>query len=335
MNEPATLDEAAKAALMVMLLEDEQAAKILSRLEPEELRVIGEKMCALGEIGPEAISIAITGFVERTERLGLGTHDRVGQVRSLMTRAVGEFKADSLMQRISPEQARTSSLKLARWLTPQALAPLVTDEHPQTIALLLVQLDAEVAAEVLHAMPADIQAEVVHRVASLGPVSREALVMLEELLTLRIEQCHGKAMLSIGGPREAAEIINNSGKAIEKRVMPAINKMDKALAKQIEDEMFRFEDLFTLEPKAMGALLRDIANETLIDALKGISAEDREYFFGAMSSRAAEGLKDEIEERGRVRLDDVAAAQKQIVDSARKLAADGVISFGSGDDEYV
>lgn len=335
MNAPLSLGEAESAAVMVMLLEDDQASQILAEFEPDELRRLGEKMCALGEISPEIIAHAIAGFVEKTEKLGLSAHNRVGQVRSLMTRAVGEVKAESLMQRIIPDPPFTSPLELARWLTPQALSPLVAGEHPQAIAVLLVQLDPEVAAAVLHSLPNEVQPEIVHRIATLGPVSTEALAMLEDLLTRRIGECHGTAPFTMGGPREAAEIINNSGKAVEKRVMPEINKMDKQLARQIENEMFKFEHLFVLDPKSMGSLLREVESDMLIDALKGIAEEERDVFFRAMSSRAADGVRDEIETRGRVRMADVVEAQKQIVAAARRLAADGVIAFGSGDDDYV
>jgi flagellar motor switch protein FliG len=329
-------DDADRAAVMVMLLEDDQAANLLSHLEPHELRLLGEKMCALGEIQPEVIAHAIANFVERTEKMGLIAHDRIGHVRSLMTKAVGNVKADNLMQRIQPDQPKSSPLELARWLTPQALVPLVKGEHPQAIAVLLVQLDPEVAAEVLHALPVEIQPEVVHRIATLGPVSPEAIQMLEELMSRKIGETHGQGALTIGGPREAADIINNAGKAMEKRVMPEITKIDRALAKEIESEMFKFEHLFALNPQAMGSLLREVDNDTLIDALKGISELEREVFFKAMSSRAADGVKDEIAARGRTKLADVVAAQKAIVTVARRLAADGVIVFGAGgDDEYV
>ena len=336
MTELATIDEADRAAVMVMLLEEEQAADILSRLEPDELRLLGEKMCAISEIGPQVIAEAITGFVQRTEKLGIVVEDRVGQVRQLMTRAVGEMKADNLMQRILPEGSQSSALEIARWLTPQALVPLVKGEHPQAIAVLLVQLDPEVAAEVLHSLPPSVQPQVVHRIATMGPVSAEAIAMLEELITRKIGEAQSAGTLTLGGPRDVADIMNNAGKAMEKHVMPEIAKLDKALAKEIENEMFKFEHLFTLDPQSMGALLRDVDNDTLIDALKGITEQERECFFRAMSSRAADGVKDEIAARGRVKLADVVAAQKQIVQSARRLAAEGTIAFGAGgDDEYV
>lgn len=331
----AAIGEPDRAAVMVMLLEDDQAARLLSRLEPAELRLLGEKMCALGEIGPEVIAQAIAGFVDRTGRLGLAPHDRIGQVHSLMTRAVGDAKAESLMQRIVPDRPQPSPLELARWLSPQALTPLVRDEHPQTIAVLLVQLDPEVAASVLSALPAQVQPQVVHRIATLGPVSTEALAMLDELLSRKLAEAPAGAMLDMGGPRDAADIINTSGKAMEKHVMPEIAKLDKSLAKAIENEMFKFEHLFVLDPQSMGSLLREVDNDTLIDALKGIAEDERDCFFRAMSSRAADGVRDEIAARGRVKIGEVVAAQKQVVTAARRLAAEGVIVFGSGDEEYV
>lgn len=336
MTMAAQFDEADRAAVMVMLLDDEQAAEILSRLEPEELRLLGEKMCAMSEIGPQAIAESISTFAERTERLGIVSNNRVGEVRSLMTRAVGEVKASNLMQRIQPETRQATALEIARWLTPQALVPLVKGEHPQAIAVLLVQLDPEVAAEVLHSLPKDMQPEVVHRIATLGPVSPEAITMLEELIARKLGDGQAQAALTMGGARDVADIMNNAGKAMEKHVMPEIAKMDKALAKEIENEMFKFEHLFALDQQAMGALLRDVDSDTLIDALKGITEKERDNFFRAMSSRAADGVKDEIAARGRTKLADVVAAQKQIVAAARRLAAEGVISFGAGgDDDYV
>ena len=202
--------------------------------------------------------------------------------------------------------------------------------------MLLVQLEPEGAAEVLHSLPPSVQPQVVHRIATMGPVSAEAITMLEELIARKIGEAQSAGTLTLGGPRDVADIMNNAGKAMEKHVMPEIAKLDKALAKEIENEMFKFEHLFTLDPQSMGALLRDVDRDTLIDALKGITEQERDCFFRAMSSRAADGVKDEIAARGRVKLADVVAAQKQIVQAARRLAAEGTIAFGAGgDDEYV
>ncbi len=330
----AAITDADRAAVMIMLLDDDQAAALLGQLGPAQLRVLGEKMCALGEISPAAIADAIGRFVEKTDGMGLIVPDRVGQVRAMMTRAIGDVKTDSLMQRIAPS-ARTSSLEMARWLTPQVLLPLVRDEHPQAIAVLLVQLDPDVAAGVLAGLHDDVQSQVVQRIATLGPVAPEALAMLEDMLARRIGEFHGRAALTMGGPREAADIINAAARTVERRVMPEIAKADKALAKAIENEMFKFEHLFALDDKSMGTLLREVDSDTLIAALKGTAEPNREVFLRAMSSRAADGVRDEIAARGRMKMAEVLEAQKAMVTAARRLAAEGVIVFGAGDDDYV
>lgn len=335
MTELVNLDAADQAAVMVMLLEEEQASKILSELDPDELRLLGDKMCTLGEIAPEAIARSIAGFVAASEERGLPAHNRTDKVRSVMTRAVGDVKAANLMRSILPEDTTPRSLEIVRWLSPEVLISLIQDEHPQVIAVLLVQLDPEVAAQVLYGLSWRVQPEVVHRVATMGPVSAEALAMLDETLSARLDALKEQEVLKMGGVTNAADLVNGAGKAVEKRVMAEIGKTDKPLAKQLENEMFKFEHLFALDPQQMGSLLREVDSAALIDALKGTEEENREFFFRAMSSRAAEGVKDEIEARGRLRMAEVVEAQRLIVATARRLAAEGVISFGGGEDEYV
>ncbi len=326
-----------RAAVLVMLLAEEDATGLLSRLSPEELRLLGAKMCELGEIGSHAIADAIAGFAERADEAGLPARDRTPDVRRIMTGAVGELKADNLMRRIAPDSARTppTSLELARWLDPEVIVSLIADEHPQAIAVLLLQLDPQVAAQVLAGLPDDVQTPVVHRVARLGPIAPEALGVLEELLTAKIARTHGRMPLMMGGVREAAEMINNAVRTVEKRVMPEIGKIDKKLAKELEAEMFKFEHLYGLDAKTMGTLLREIENDVLIDALKGIPEEEREPFFAAMSTRAADGVRDEIEVRGRLRKADVQVAHAAVIAVAKRLAPDGTIVLGDGGDEYV
>lgn len=334
MTEVLPIEGAQHAAVLMMLLDDALASSVLSRLEPRELALLGERMCALGEIRPEQILSAIDGFVARAEKAGLPAEDRLGQVRGMMTRALGEVKADNLMQRIVPDE-RPTAIELARWLTPKALVPLIKGEHPQAIAVLLVQLEPETAAQVLASLPEDQHTPVVHRIATLGPVAPQALTMLEDMLSRRISELHGQRALAMGGVREAAEIINASARTVEKRVMPEIAKLDKLLARSLEAEMFKFEHLFVLDDKSMGTLLREVESDVLIGALKGIAEDQREVFFRAMSSRAADGLKDEIEARGRMKMAEVIVAQKAVVGVARRLAAEGEIVFGASEDDYV
>lgn len=327
-------DAAANAAVIMMLLGDEQAAQLLTRLEPEELALVGSKMCELGEIEPEAIGQAIVSFVQNAESQSLPSGERPDHVRRVMTRAVGDVKANNLMQRIAPD-ANCPTVELARWLSPEALLALIEGEHAQAIAVLLLLIEAEPAAAVLAGLPEDIQPDVVERVAKLGPVSANAVEMLEDVLKQRIGDTFGGEPMDMGGVRQAADLINAAAGNFGKVVLPVIGERDADLAKAIENEMFTFEMLFDLDAMAMGRLLRDVENEALVDALKGLEEGDREPFFAAMSSRAADGVKDEIEMRGKLKRSDVDTAQRAVIAKARELADAGEISFGADDGDFV
>ena len=334
MTDLSATSNAERAAVILMLMDDAEAAKLLASLEPDELQLVGEQMIALGDIDPARIAGAIEGFVKLADDTTLTAHDRPAQVRQRMTRALGEVKADSIMQRIVPE-GPAPSLELARWLAPSVLLPLVEGEHPQAIAVLLLLLDAEPAAELLSLLPPHMQPDLVERIARMRQVSGHAMDMLEEVLSQRIAHRFGKSALTMGGAREAAELINMAARSVSGVVMPAITQKDAELARAIEAEMFTFEMLFDLEQMAMGKLLREVENEVLVDALKGLEEAQREPFFAAMSSRAADGVKDEIEDRGRLKKSEVQAAQDAVIKIARKLADDGEISLGADDGEFV
>ncbi|MEP3049893.1 MAG: flagellar motor switch protein FliG [Erythrobacter sp.] len=335
MNAPAgTIDRVNRAAIFLMLLGDEEASSLLAQLDPNELEQLGSAMCGLGEIDQSGIAESIEDFVREADREVLPAEDRSSQVRGLLEKSLGQTKADSMMQRIEPEP-RPRSIEMARWLAPSIVLKLIENEHPQVIAALLLMLEADPAAEVLSALGEDVQSAVVARIAKIGPVSSEAVDMIDRLLSQRIGKSFGANALQLGGPREAANLVNLAAGQTAKSVLAAIAQDDADLAKSIEEEMFTFEMLYELDAQAMGRLLRDVDNEALIDALKGIKEELRDPFFSAMSSRAADGVRDEIEMRGRVSRDEVQAAQRKVVDLARELADQGEISMGADDEEFV
>lgn len=328
-----------RAAIMMLLLSEEDAAQLLSHLSPEELRDLSARMCTLGEIAPDQIVDAIAGFSEATPDGGIQDHGRVDTVRRMLNGAVGELKTESVMRAVVSESEAaapepSSALGILRWLDPDVIAKLLVDEHPQAIAVLLLQVDNDVAAATLALLPKELQAPVLHRVARLGPVSPQALAVLEDAIGAKIAELKGSTPLTLGGIKQAAEIINRAHKSVEQVVMPSIGKLDKPLAKALEEEMFKFEHLFVLDTKMTGVLLREVESDLLILALRGLEEDQRDHFFAAMSQRAADGLRDEIEGRGRVKRTDVEAAQRQIVAIAKRLIASGDLIMGEGDDDY-
>ncbi len=323
-----------RAAVFLMLLSDDEAAGLLSRLGPDELEQIGTAMCELGEIDKNSMAEALEDFVGESTREVLAKQDRAAQVRMLLERSIGPTKTESMMLRIEPNPG-PRIIEMARWLAPSVLLKLVEDEHPQVIAALLLMLEPEPAAEVLSALPSHIQPIVVERVARIGPISQQAVGMIDSLLSQRIGASFGANALALGGPREAANLINLAAGELRGTVLPAIAQRDGPLAEKIEEELFTFEMLFDLESQAMERLLRDVDSEALIDALKGLKEDERTPFFKSMSSRAADGIRDEIEMRGRLSRGEVDAAKRKIVEIARSLADQGEIVMGGDDGEFV
>ncbi|MEO1220216.1 MAG: FliG C-terminal domain-containing protein [Pseudomonadota bacterium] len=323
-----------RVAIFLMLLDDDEAAALMARMEPDELEMIGATMLEFGEIGRDMMIEALEDFVAESESDRMAVPDRNVQVREMMERSLGPTKAESMMLKLVPDPA-PRSLEMARWLAPSVLLKLVEDEHPQVIAALLLMLEAEPAAEVLSTLPGHIQSVVVEKVATMGPVSQQAIDMIDKLLSQRIGANFGPAALTIGGAKDAAALINAGAGDLKGTVLPAIAQRNAPLAERIEEELFTFEMLLDLDAKTMGRILRDVDNDALIDALKGIQEEQRDVFFRCMSSRAADGIKDEIEMRQRLSKKDVEDAQRKIVQLARQLADQGEIDLGGGDSEFV
>lgn len=322
------------AAILLMLLGEEEAATVLSRLEPDEVQHLGGAMFGVANVSETEIDSVFDVFVDRARaRTTLGfAADR--QIKGMMHKALGAEKADKVLQRITPVK-HVSVLEGLKWMDARTIANLIENEHPQIAALVLAFLDPAVAAEVLALLPEDVQADLVYRVATLGPVTETALLELEELLSRPTTTSASASTTRRGGATDAAKIVNNSRKAAETRIIKALQKLDKTLARTIEEEMFVFDNLMNVDDKNLGTLLRAIDSDTMVVALKGADERLRQKIFGCMSSRAAQSIQDEIADRGPMRLADVQEAQKAMLSIARKLAAEGTINLGGKSDDYV
>ena len=323
-----------RAAVLMMLVGEEEAAAILQKLEPDEVRMLGKAMFTVADVAEPQVAHVLDDFVAKAkDRTAIGFDPRP-QIETMMTRALGQDKADSVLARITPRE-EVCALDLLDWLDATEIAALVEDEHPQIAAVLIANLDPAIAAEVLQLLPDAIQPDVLHRIAKLGPIPPDAIDMLRSVLSGRMGAAQAPAAVPLGGTREAAAIMNNTRRATEQRVMPRLAKMDKETARAIEEEMFVFDHLLALDDKNMGTLLRSIEADILTLALKGVDEAARGRFLGCMSARAADGIRDEMEARGPMRLSEVLEAQRAILTTARQLAKDGTIMMGGKDDDYV
>ena len=321
-----------RAAVLMMVVGEEEAAAILQKLEPDEVRQLGSAMFAVADVSEQEVEDVLDDFVGRArERTSIGFDPRP-QIEAVMTRALGPEKAESVLARITPPEA-ACELELLDWLDAPEIAAMIEKEHPQIAAVLIANLDPAIGGQVLELLPDAAQPDILHRIAKLGPITPEAVDTLRGLLATRTGAPQGG--VTLGGTREAAKILSGARKATEARVMPKLFKIDKDVAKAIEEALFVFDNLLEMDDKNLGALIRNVDGEILVKSLKGVDEAVRTRFLGCMSARAADGIRDEMEARGPMKMAEVLEAQKAMIAIARGLAKDGTIQMGGGEDDYV
>ena len=322
------------AAILLMLLGEEEAAQLIGRLDPQEVQTLGGAMFSVADVSEVQVNRVLDQFVLRARQrtsLGFGAGT---QIRHIMEKALGHDRAENMLARITPQE-KSSGLEALKWMDPRTIANLIENEHPQIIALVLAHLEAPIAADVLQLLDEDVQADLVYRVATMGPVTSDAIEDLERLLLRPVAPAKSGGTTKRGGTGEAAQIVNNARKSAEQRIIKALQKLDKVVARSVEDEMFIFDNLMALDDKNLGTLLRSIDGEILTVALKGVDERMKTKIFGCMSSRAAQSIQDAIADKGPMRLAEVQEAQKEMLAIARRLAAEGTIQLGGKGDDYV
>ena len=326
-----------RAAVLMMLVGEEEAAAILQQLDPEEVRNLGKAMFAVADVSEAEVEQVLDDFTYKARERTNIQFDPSPRIHGIMNRALGAERAESVLARIAPAEAGTG-LEMLAWFEPEEIAKMVETEHPQIAAVLLVNLDPDVAAKVFEYLPEAVQPQILRRVAKLGPVPPEAIETLKAMLASRATVAKKSPGLLLGGTREAAKILSGARKVTEQRVMPKLAKIDKEVARAIEEAMFVFDNLLELDDKNLSTLIRSIDSDVLVKSLKGVEEDVRNRFLGCMSSRAADGIRDEMEARGPMKLADVLEAQKVMIAIARGLVKDGTLqmpSKGGGDDDYV
>ena len=319
-------------AVLLLALGEECAAEVFKHLSPKEVQRLGERMARLTTVADVQFDEVLARFEGTVESQRSLVSDTGGYVSRVLKLALGEDKAGLLIDRIV--QGRdVSGIESLKWMDAPAVAELIRNEHPQIIASILVHLDRDHASGVVGALDERLRNDVVLRIATLDGIQPNALKELNEVLSKVLAGSERMRNAPLGGPKTVAEILNFLGSGIEASVLASIRDGDADLAQTIEDQMFTFADLLKLDNKAVQLVLREVAGESLIVALKGAEPEMREKIFANMSSRAAETLREDLESRGPVRLSDVEAEQKQILKLVRKLADDGQIMLGGGGDE--
>ena len=321
-----------RAAVLMLLLGEQQAAEVIRYMNPREVQALGGAMVSVSDLSQEAINVVLDEFVATLKKqtsLGLGTGDYVEKV---LKRALGDDKAASVLSRILPGQG-SKGLEILKWMDARSIADMIRGEHPQVIAIILSVLEYDVAADVLNFLDPEHRPEIVQRIASLETVQPSAMEELEAIMKKQFANNSSAKSSSFGGVKAAAKIMNFVKSDLESSIMGGLSKLDADLLQKIQDNMFTFENLTAVDNRGIQVLMRNVEPDLLMTALKGAPDFVKDKFFDNMSARARVMFIDDMEAKGPLRLTDVEEAQKQVMRIAKKLSDAGeLVLAGRGDD---
>jgi flagellar motor switch protein FliG len=324
-----------RAAILMLALGEKDAASVLAHMGPKEVQDLGTAMAGLHNVSTAEMESVMNSFVST-----LGTQTALGMnsdeyIRNVMTQALGQEKAGGVIDRILLGR-NSKGLEQLKWMDSRSIAEIIRYEHPQIIAIVMSFLDPDQAAEVLSEFQDRVRTDIIMRIATLDGIQPAALQELDQILDSQFSGTSNVKSASLGGIKAAADILNLVEGSIEAQVMEQVESADQELAQEIQDNMFTFENLIDVDDRGFQTLLREIASDQLLLALRGADDVLKEKIFKNMSQRASEMLKDDLEAAPPARLSDVEAAQKEILQVTRRLADAGEINLGgSGGEEFV
>ncbi|MBT3308741.1 MAG: flagellar motor switch protein FliG [Gammaproteobacteria bacterium] len=322
-----------RTAVLLMAVGEDSAATILKNMDPPEVQELGLAMSQLKNVTTDELRGVLGAFIKDTQgitAMGMNSDD---YIRNVLSKTMGADKADSLLNRMS--LGANKGLEALKWMDAGAVSEMIRTEHPQVIAVVLNFLESEHAAAVIDGFPKRLQTDVMLRLASAEGIQSEALVELNNVFD-KVANSSGHASNEVGGVSTAANILNFVQGGIDQDILAGIEEVDPDLRQEIEDKMFVFDDLVSVDDRGIQAMLRDIPTEKLAMALKGADDGVKDKFIGNMSKRAADMMVEDMEVMPPMKLSEVEAAQKDIIAVAKKLAEDGTIALGgAGGEEYV
>ena len=322
---------AEKIAILLVQLGEDVTSAIFANMDIEAITEISKYIAANKTVEKAVASAVLEEFYAIFQSGQFITSGGLEYARELLYRTLGPEEAKKVLEKLSKSMQNQQNFAYLSKIKPQQLADFIVNEHPQTIALILAHMDATEAAETLQYFPDELRSEVAMRMAKLGDISPSVIKRVSAVLESKLESL-ASYKVEVGGPRAVADVFNRLGAKAAKATLSQIEQVDEELAQQIKEMMFTFEDIVTLDKNAIIEVLKAIDKADLMLALKSAPEELKEKFFSAMSERAREAFLEEMQFMGPVKMKDVEAAQRRIVEVVNQLAEAGTIQMGSTDE---
>jgi|LakMenEpi03Aug12_release.lakeMendotaPanAssembly.Ray.scaffolds.fasta_scaffold30763_3 flagellar motor switch protein FliG len=328
-------DGVQKSAVLLMALEEDDAAVLLSKLPPRYVEAVSLAIAQIDDIPGEVQEEVIQEFFGGQPSSLIHACGGLERAKTLVRKALGKDAADMLA--ILQQTIESLPFGFLQKTDPQNILSFITEEHPQTIAVVICHVPPAIGAGVLNGLPQQKQLAVIRRIAQMGQTSPEAIADIERALEFRMSMVMHQSFQKSGGVPAVAEILNVTDRATERMVLENLGKDNPELVEEIRRLMFVFEDIQKLGDKDIQTLLKNVETNQWAMALKGSSNALQEKIMKNMSQRASEILKEEMGFLGKVKLSDVEAVQQKIVDIVRGLEESGQLQRpgSDGEEEFV
>ncbi|MGA1868782.1 MAG: flagellar motor switch protein FliG [bacterium] len=333
-----TLTNSEKAAILFLLIGEENSAEVFKNLNDHEISHVTQYITNMTTPSKDDIEHVIKEALQKTSARQLLPDETVDYVTSVLVRSVGEKKASNILRKLQAPVniGLRGSLGAIRDLDAEMLFNILHSEHPQIVALVLSHLTPEKSAEVLKTLPEEARKDVALRICKIDRISPKVIEEINHSLATRLIAYKESESKVVGGVNQIAQILNNTERASEELILNYIEEQDPEMAESIKLLMFTFEDLATASDKDMQTLLKDVPKDTLCLAMKTASDGMRRLVLRNMSKRAAEMLTEDIDALGAVKLNLVEKAQQEIVQLAKRLEEEGSVTIkGKGADDVL
>ena len=335
MANEANLSGAQRAAIFLLGVGEEAATEVMRHMSAKEVQQVGEAMATIAKLTNNQVESVLADFhLESAEINPLGL-DAPDFTRRVMTSALGQDKAQNILSQVLEKPEDHNGVEALQWMAPKAIAEVLEEEHPQIAATVMTQLYDEQAAKVLELLPEEMRKDVILRIARMEELDPRAMEELDRVLESQLGKLQRTPPRKVMGPDNLAAILNATGSDLEQEMLEALTSVDQELSDDVKEKMFIFDNLMQLDDKGFQRLVREVPNENMLKALKGVDDILAERFFNNMSERASEILREDMEASGPLKLSDVEAAQKEIVRTAKRLADEGELMIGKASKDYV
>lgn len=331
---PGEMSTRKKAAIILTVMGPDAAGAVLKRFDEDTVEALSLEVARLEKVTPEQREAVVNEFHEMAIAQDIIAEGGIDNAKKALEAAFGPDKAESMAQKIITAM-QVVPFEFLKRADPLQLLSFIQDEHPQTIALILSYMPMNQAAMVLTRLPGELRAEVAERIASMEQTPPEVIRRVEQVLEKKVSSLLNQEMAKAGGPKALVDLLNRVDRSTERLILESLTENNPELADAVKNMMFVFEDIVTLDDRAIQAVLKEVDAKDLATALKGVGAEVADKIYRNMSERAVNMLKEDMEFMGPVKLRLVEEAQQKIVAAIRRLEESGEVQIGRGEEDVL